>query len=327
MDKNGINGRGLSHTQRMEAKNDNVAPTKANGEAKGLLLSPKDAEEYRAYRKQKKINEIMSAIARSETPIDVKSDAERIYDRAVRLRQAAVKVTPRGLLQAQNRLVKSTVKLDCLIGGDGEMLAKVKAYEARAARRLHASELTVVLPPSLLLACRYSEIKRELRKIKRAAKKVTLKVWIDKNHPYMTIARTARICCEVGAQYFCIPYFAGCERLRCDLTGGCKLEISEVETLDDFKKMTAAGVERIVTSHIWEIYSEWMKEAEKISFAVEKPSTPAPVKQETKALPVVNEPKTPSGEKVSAPPLTVRAKTDSETDYRCRLEGTELKFL
>ena len=91
---------------------------------------------------------------------------------------------------------------------------------------------------------------------------MALKVWVDKKYPFPMLARLARLVSEMGADYFCVPYFVGCERLRYDLFKGCRLEVSEVETLADFKKMAGAGVERIVTQRVSEIYLEWVKEAE-----------------------------------------------------------------
>ena len=283
----------------------------------GLMLSLSDATEFCAYKRQKKINEITSAIARSATPIGDKEDAQRVCERAVRLKQAAVKISPIRLLQVRDYLTRNGVKIDCIIGGDGETLGRVKVYEAKLARRMKAKELTVVIAPSLIIGCRYAEIKKELKKLLRAAKDALCKVWVDNKYPYTTLARVARIASEVGAKYFCVPYFKGCERLRLDLTGGCQLEISDVETLEDFRKMTEAGVGRIVTSHIWEIYSEWMKEAEKIVLPSAKKPSETPKPQETISKP--------SG----AGTALVPAKTtgNPETDYRCRLEGSDLKFL
>ena len=238
--------------------------------ASGVTISTKDAEEYRAYKRQRKIAEITSALYRSGTPIGVKEDIKKLTERAERFHQAAVKVAPTQLSAVKGYLLKSKVKLDCIIGGDGETMSKVKEYEAKIARRAGAKELTLVLTPSSILLCRYGEIKKEIRRIKRAAKTAKVKVWVDKKYPFPMLARLARICSEMGVAYFCVPYFAGCERLRYDLFKACGLEVSEVETLADFKKMAGAGVERIVTPHISEIYSEWMKEAEEIPFLVEK---------------------------------------------------------
>ena len=239
-----------------------------------VTLSPTDAAEYRAYKKEKKMLEINEAIARSESVVGAQDDAVRVMERASRIRQAAIRVTPSRFLQVKEYLMRGSVKVDCMIGGDGEMMPKVKAYEAKLARRLGAKELTVAVTPSLLEACRYGEIKKELRRVKRAAKKTCVKVKMLGGYSYATVARVARIAAEVGAQYFSVPYFVGCERIRFDLAGGCQLEVSEVENLADFKKMMGAGVGRVVTSHGFEIYSEWIKEAENMRLLSDNPKMP-----------------------------------------------------
>ena len=117
-------------------------------------------------------------------------------------------------------------------------------------------------------------------------KRTKIKVWIDKKYPYPTVARIARLASEMGVDYVCVPYFFGCERLRYDLLRTCGLEVSEVETLDDFKKMAGAGVERIVTTRVLEIYTEWMKEAETLSVEMQPPVKallPAPAAESEKS--------------------------------------------
>lgn len=305
-----------------------------------LTITAREAEEYCAYKRQKKIAEIMAAVSRSSTELKDGEDAHRICERAAKLRQAAVKMRPSKLVRHADCLIRHAVPVDCIIGGTGETLAKVKAYEAKTAQRLHARELTVILTPSLIADCRYAEIKKELKRIGRAAKKATIKVWVDKSFPFGTLARVARICSEMGAKFFCVPYFAGCERLRLELTCGCELEVGEVSTLDEFRMLTDAGVGRIVTDRIWDIYSEWMREAQKIVFPAKKeiaapeeerkedadtpkkasalatlsaaPAMPTTVERAAKLLPSLS---------------TAEKKVNPETDYRCRLEGKDLKFL
>ena len=232
--------------------------------SQGMFLSAQDAEEYRAYKRRKKVEEIMNAIAKSEASLLHGEDPQRVYERAIRLKQAAVKAPPTWLPQAKTYLGGGKVKIDCVIGGNGETLTRVKAYEMRVALRGGARELTVVIAPSLLLQGKYAEIKKELKKLSRIAKKATLKVWMSSEYPFATHSKIARICCEVGVKYFCVPYFKGCEKLRFDLINGCQMEISEVETLEDYRKLCEAGVGRIVTRNVWEIYCEWMKEADQI---------------------------------------------------------------
>jgi deoxyribose-phosphate aldolase len=229
-----------------------------------LLLSERDAAEYYAYKKQKKIAHIMGALARSEGVVDGKEDIKRVAEKAARIHQAAVRVTPTYFDLAKEYLSRGNVKVDCLIGGSGETLTKVKVYEARLMRRMGAKELTVAITPSWLDGRRYAEIKKELRRLMRVMKNTYVKVWVGGDYPYATVARVGRIASEVGVKYLSIPYFVGCERLRYDLFGGCLLEVVGVNTLADFKKMIGAGVGRIVTSYGFDIYAQWMKEVEEV---------------------------------------------------------------
>ena len=318
----GIKAQSLSHTQRMEnlenkPKTVDVCTKEVE---RGVFLSHADAEEYRNYKRQQKINEIMEAISHSSSPIGVKDDAQRVADRAVRLHQAAIKLTPSRFMQVKDWVTRRQVQVDMIIGGNGETLTKVKTFEAKLAKRMGANELTVALAPSMIASCRYGEIKRELRKIKRAAKKTCLKVWVDKNYPYATILRLARICSEVGVDYFCIPYFLGCERIKYDLNGGCLLEICDVENLIDFKKMTRAGVGRIVTSHLSEIYAEWMKEVEEIRLLTEEKPKNAVVLADKQS-------KTEEKPAVSTTTAMIPQEKAPTNALHAKLEGSDLKFL
>lgn len=340
----------MSHTYGMEKKiSDNIGSTKAeNGKIapaasaaqmqNGVFLSPKDAEEYRQYKRRKKLNEIASAISETESSLLDGEDVQRVCERAVRLRQAAVKTPPSKLTQAAYYLSGSNVALDCAIGGTGETLPRVKAYEARLAVKKHAREITVSITPSFLDSCRYSEIRKELKRVARVRGKAKMKVRLENTSHPTAVARVARIACEVGASFFSVPYFQGCERIRLDLTGGCGLEVSGVETTAQFEKLKEAGVGRIVTDRAWEIYSELLKRAEEESLALfaehkraETPSPETPLKKEENS----EAKKEPATEKTSAPPVVngllspvcPSPASSSETEYRCRLEGTQLKFL
>ncbi len=236
-----------------------------------VTLTQKEAEEYCAYKRQKKISEIMMAMRRTESELSINESAVKLCEQAMRLRQAAIKVSPSDLLARGEVLIKSGIRLDCIIGGKGETFASVKAYEAKKAVAAGAKEITLVLTPSLILSCRYTELRKEIKKVRKAAKKVTLKVRVDKIYPQATLERLARIAAEQGAQYFSTPYFAGCERLQTELSRGCLLEVSNIDSLVVFKEMAGAGIGRMLIKGAWELYSEWLKEVEKISVAREQP--------------------------------------------------------
>ncbi len=231
----------------------------------GITLTQKEAEEYCAYKRQKKICEITSAMRRAESILTANDVATTVCHQATRLRQNAVRMTPVEMLQRGEFFFKSPVGVDCIVGGNGETLAKVKAYETRLAIRAGAKEITLLLSPTQIAACRYSEIRKEIKRVRRAARKAVLKVRVDKNYPQATLSRLARLSAEGGAQYFSLPYFKGCEVLQAELSGGCLLEVSGIEKLSDYKQTVGAGMGRILTSHAWEMYTEWLKEVEKIT--------------------------------------------------------------
>lgn len=326
----------------MEHKLENKAIFTNEDKAQGVYLSQNDADEYRAYKKRKKLNEIAYAFSRSEGSLMGSEDVQKTCERATRLKQAAVKLPLSKLSQASFYLAGSGVKLDCVIGGDGETLTKVKAYETKLALRRHAKEITLVITPSLADGCRYGEVKREAKKIRKISKKACLKVFVKTKLSPTVLGRLARIASEAGAKYFSVPYFIGCEHLRMELTGGCQLEVCGVETLADFRRLMDAGVGRIVTDKAWELYSSWLKEANDALISQplaaengagkdeEQKDKEAENEEQSKkeivsAAPIA--PQIPPQNERAELPFTKGEVLNPETNYRCRLEGTELKFL
>lgn len=347
----------MSHNQRMEKQTDLKRElTKANlpaaqnaNQGGRVTITTNEAMEYREYKRQRKRAEILAAISASEGVLGELEDARRVSERAVRLRQAAVRLSLERIERLGDYFLQKAVPIDCTVGGDGETLTKVKAYEAKAAIKRKAKEITLALSPYAVANCRYVEIKKELKKIRHTARKVVLKVRVDKVYAQSILSRLAKICSEIGAQYFCIPYFQGCERLKMDLFNGCKLQVSGVKSLTEYQKLISAGVGRVVTERAWEFYSEWMREVEKINFP-ELSGEPQVSQEKTEEKPAqlpqasaTQEKQEKSAEKeksgLPAIPVSVTAalkaaekaqeqkKANPETDYRCRLEGKDLKFL
>ena len=241
--------------------------TKAEDEQGGRVsITTNEAVEYRDFKRQRKRAEILGAIARSEGELSDFADVKKVRENAMRLRQAAVRMSVERLEQIGEIFTRGNMRVDCVIGGDGKTLAKVKAYEARVALRMKAREITLVLSPYSVANGRFEEIRKEMKKLRRVTARATLKVEIDRAYSPSVLSQIARMCCEVGVEYFCVPYFAGCERLVLELKGGCKLQVSGVASLGLYKKLCVAGVWRIVTPKAWELYAEWMKEVEKINF-------------------------------------------------------------
>lgn len=302
MEKTGIICKALSHNLRMENQAKTINST--NQSENKICLQGEEAEEFRAYQKRKKINEITTRIARSQAKVTGAEDVQRVCERAKRLQQQAVLLPLTKLSQAKYYLSGSKVAIDCLVGGTGETTAKVKAYEGKTAVKSGAKEITLILAPSFVDCCRYSEIKREIKRVKRAIGRATLKVSVEKNYLTANVLRIARIVGEAGAKYFCVPYFSGCEKIRLELTGGCKLQINGVEDLSTFKTLSTLGIPRITTGNGWEIYNEWLQEK----------------------LPTIEPEESQPEEKPSKKTSEEKPSNQTETDYHCKLVGTELKF-
>ncbi len=315
----------MSHTQSMENQVKNQ---------QGVVLTSREAEEYCAYKRQKKIGEIMAAMRCSETLLTANDSAVKACEHATRLHQSAVRMTPSEMVSRGDLFRKSGVKIDCIIGGNGETFTKVKAYEAKRAIRAGANELTLILTPSLIAGSRYHELRKEIRRLRKTAGKIPLKARVEKVYPSATLSRLARICSEQRLNYFSTPYFVGCERIKTDLLGGCQLEVSDVETLEDFKKTAGAGMGRVLTSNIWGIYTEWLAEVERLMEESRcKPSAStsptAPTTEKAVEAATATQPTNPleSAEKTpKAEPSQGGGQVNSETEYRCRLEGSHLKF-
>ncbi len=300
----------------------------------GVTLTRQEAEAYCAYKRQKKMGEIMAAMRCSESLLTANDSAVKTCERATRLRQSAVRMTPSEMAARGSLFHRAGVKIDCIIGGTGETFAKVKAYEAKQAIRAGAGELTLIVTPSLVAGSRYTELRKELRRLRKTAGKIPLKVRVEKLYPKATLSRLARLSSEAGAKYFSTPYFDGCQQLLTDLFGGCRLEVSDVDTLADFKKTAGAGMGRVLTNRIWEIYTEWLSEAEQITLETTSQTPPRAIEVGAKT-PLLAEKKTEEKgtekaektvDKEEKKPSVALQKVNSETEYACRLDGTKLKF-
>ncbi len=280
MDIYGISGEALSHNQGMETLQNDVInsdllmkrravdeeklPEAVKQNPDALTISNREAVEYCAYKKQKKVSSIMDGISRAVYVLEDTDDVQRVIAQSLRLRLSALRMSPLQLERQGAKCKEKGVSCDCVIGGNGETLAKVKVYEAKCAVRLKARQLTLVLAPSQIHACRYAEIRREIRRLRRLAKKMLLTVSLSGGST-ANLARIARICSEVGVDYLSVPYFAGCERVKAELTGGVKLEVVGAETLANYKKLVDLGVGRIVTNRVAQFHAEWIKEADEIT--------------------------------------------------------------
>lgn len=231
-----------------------------------IVLSTAEAEEYRSFKRQKRISEVWAALARSEAEGAKRgialAELKKICDDAASVRSAAVRVFPNFILPAKSFLGSSGVKIDCVIGGLGETLVKVKAYEAKRAVKNGANELTLILSPSLFRAGKTGELKREIKKVCKTARRAIVKVAAYGERTAGELTKLAALVSDAGAKFLSVAYFAGAENLKKELGDRCMLEVTGVRKAEDYKALALSGVERIGTSFGAEIYASLTREAE-----------------------------------------------------------------
>lgn len=255
----------MPHTRSMD-KNQSEQDVKTE-QGEGIVIPSSEAEEYCLFKRQKRVAEAAAAFSRSETDGcgEVAGELKRLCESAKRTGSAAVRVTPNFVAQARGLLAGSKTVIDCVVGGTGETTARVKAYEAKRAIRDGAREITLVICGSALKNGRTGEIKKEVKRVARAVKKVAVKVAADKEQTYAELLKLAKLTAECGGKFLSVPFFAGAEALRRDMRDCCMLEVRGVTAAADYKILAGAGAERIATDRAEEIYAELMAEAERCS--------------------------------------------------------------
>lgn len=235
-----------------------------NKTPQSITLSNAEAEAYQAYKREKHILEVMSYIQKAV--LDSKGeDVKKLAATAIKHGCAAIKVLPTQLASARTLLEGNKTKTDCLIGGTGETFLKVKVYETKLARKAGAQEISLTLNETDVKANRFNEIKKEIKKICKAAKGGIVKVQLKESWDNETLLKLCRLSFEAGAKFVSVPYFEGCERLRNDLCSGLNIEVTGVASTAVFKKMAGAGMQRIQTTRLQTIYDEMMRDAENIT--------------------------------------------------------------
>ena len=234
--------------------------------ADGILLSVSEAEEYHAFKKQKRVEEAKAAMQKAEAELGEEewsaAGVKKLCESAKKINAAAVRVPSGYLPLALSALAGSSVKADCLVGSSGEEAAKVKAFEAKFALRQGAKEVTLVLSPSKLKEEKYPEIKKEIKKIAKKCRAALLKVSVNNEVSYSAVKRLSEIASLCGAKFLSVPYTVGSERLKKEVGDRLMLEFTGVKTVADYKILLTAGAERIGTNEGESIFSALLKEAE-----------------------------------------------------------------
>ena len=158
----------------------------------------------------------------------------------------------------------------CLVGGTGETLMPVKKLEAKKAIALGAREIRLVLCYSALRAANASYLKREVKKVRRVAKKMALVVSLeDHTLSEEEVALGAKAAADGGADAVCVRGEVQLV-LRALRAGGGKIrvDVSGVENAEQLRSLTKAGGSLVQTADpdriAKEMYEQAKEEAERV---------------------------------------------------------------
>ena len=240
-----------------------------------IVLSPAEAEEYCAFKRQKRVEEVLAALKKTViSPLpDLSSAAlKKCAEEAKLLQCPAVRVPPNKAAFIKGALSGSGAVTDCVVGGNGETTAKVKKYETKQAILSGAGRITLILSPTAVKTGKWGEVKKDVKKVRRAAKKrpviVALPEDFSKTCDTAVWKKIADLTSDCGGKYISVPFSQSVLGLRALLKDACMLEVTGVENTADFKALIAAGAESIGVIGAEKIRAELLNEAENCSFAV-----------------------------------------------------------
>ena len=261
--------------KRENHTDDKRAAETKQGSGASIVLSPAEAEEYCIFKRQKRVEEVLNSLKKTvlAPEKDLSFDElKKCAETARASRSVAVRVPPNKVVFTRNALSGSGVLTDCVVGGNGETTAQVKRYETKRAVRDGAGRITLILSSTAVKTGRWNEVKKDIKKVCRAAKKRPVTVALHSDSSKTTGAnewkKLAALSADCGARYISVPFYRGAAELRGFLKDTCMMEVTCVNNSADFKTLVASGVECLGVLGLETIRAELLYEAENCSFTV-----------------------------------------------------------
>lgn len=226
-----------------------------------VLLPAAEAAEYGEFKRNRRETEISFTLRRllidaSGRESD-KAALKKACDTAVRLRASGVLVSPVNVVRARKTL-GGAANVCCIVGGTGESLIAVKKAEAKKALRQGAREIRLILCCSALAGGNYSYIRREIKRVRHAAKRRTLTVSLeDRGLGVQEIALGVKAACAAKANGVCVRGEPSLVMQAADESDGkLFVEAAGVENSEQLRMLLKAGATRASTSHGEQITQE-----------------------------------------------------------------------
>lgn len=223
-------------------------------EQSAVLSAAEAAEfgEFKRYRRETEISLTLKKLVLDASGRETDKHAlKAVCESAKRLGAACVLVSPVNASAARRNLDGSGVPFCCIVGGTGESITAVKKTEAKKAVRQGAGELRLIPCYSALVGGNLSYLKREIKRVKRAAKKCALTVALDDRALSADqVAFGVRAACEGKADAVCVRgETALVLRAQQVASGRISSDVSFVENAEQLRLLVKAGARRAVTGN------------------------------------------------------------------------------
>ena len=227
-------------------------------------LAAEERREFEEFKRQKKIEEIRRLLRTIDHTMlkqtATSADIRKLCNEAKEYGFYSVCVQPVYVAACREFLRGCPqVKIACVVGFPmGENLTKTKVYETKQAVRDGADEIDMVICISAVKNGQFGYVRREIKKIVRAAHGRPVKVIIETS--LLTrdeMVRAASCARDAGAAFVktSTGYFGEGARaedvrlLKETVAGKCQVKASGgIRTAERLKEMVAAGADRIGTS-------------------------------------------------------------------------------
>lgn len=225
-------------------------------------LSEAEAAEFEEFQRTRREAEAALTIKKLEVDASKReTDRHMLYaacDLAKKLGAYAVAVSPVNVSAARRRLGECESMISCVVGGTGESIIGIKQKEAKRAMSQGARVVRLVPCYSALFSGNGSYLKREVKKVRRAAKKCKLVLSLD-DHALSKeeIERGIAAAVEGKADAVSVRGEMDLALLAVRLSAGrLGVETSGVVNAEQMRLLLRTGAERVLTSDAEHISEE-----------------------------------------------------------------------
>ncbi len=226
------------------------------------ILSEADAAEFEEFLRMRRETEAELTLKKLQVDASKREiDRHGLFsacDFAKKIGAFSVTVSPVNVSAARRRLGEAESMISCVVGGTGESMIPIKQKEAKRAVRQGAKGIRLVPCYSALFSGNTAYLKREIKKVKKSAKKCRLVLSLDDHELSKEDVERGLVAAAEGRAdavsvrgeaelvLFAVRYSAG----------RFGVEVSGVENAEQMRMLLQAGAEYVLTSNAEHVSEE-----------------------------------------------------------------------